>query len=82
MPAAEGTPPCPVLAVPQWFWQARDLHYRLQVPGLPPVDRPWVDVRLADEVQAAVEISEAARRQRDAEDNRHADRAKALARGA
>ncbi len=81
MPAPEGVPPCPVLSVPSWFWRARDLHYRLQVPGLPPVDRPWCDVRLADEVQAAVDFAEQVNRERAAEDSRHADRAKALARG-
>jgi len=82
MSPPEGYTPCPVLAVPAWFWQARDLHYRLQVPGLPPVDRPWADIRLADEVQTSIESGEIRRREREAEDNRHADRARALASGA
>lgn len=82
MQPPEGYTPCPVLDVPTWFWQARDLHYRLQVPGLPPVDRPYVDVRLADEVQTAIESGEARRREREAEDNRHVSNAQALAHGA
>lgn len=55
-----GAARCPVLDVPQWYFEALDLHYRLSSPGLPALDWPYEAVRLADHVAAVTMQAETA----------------------